>query len=88
MIPMLESGLENIHGFETDYVKLLYYDIPPNHIGKYKSHSYPRLCTILEGEKKVTVDNKKIKISVKLKNFFTIIIPSHFLKFIYLILLI
>jgi len=59
MIPMLESGLENIHGFETDYVKLLYYDIPPNHIGKYKSHSYPRLCTILEGEKKVTVDNKK-----------------------------
>lgn len=59
MIPMLENGLENIHGFETEYVKLLYYDIPANHIGKYKSHSYPRLCTILKGEKKITVDHKK-----------------------------
>ncbi|MFO7887316.1 MAG: AraC family transcriptional regulator [Eubacteriales bacterium] len=59
MIPMLENGLENIHGFETDYVKLLYYDIPANHIGKYQSHNYPRLCTILEGEKKVTVDHKR-----------------------------
>ena len=61
MIPKLKYGLEESHGFETDYVKLLYYDIPPNHIGKYSSYSYPRLCTIIEGEKKITVAHKHYK---------------------------
>ncbi len=59
MIQSLESGLEKIDGFETDLVKILYYDIPANYIGQYRSHSYPRLCTILEGEKHLTVDHKR-----------------------------
>lgn len=59
MIPSLESALIKMDGFETDYVKILYYDIPQNYIGQYKTYSNPRLCTILEGEKHVTVNHKK-----------------------------
>lgn len=59
MIPSIENALVKMDGFETDYVKLLYYDIPKNYIGQYKTFGHPRLCTILEGEKHVTVNHKK-----------------------------
>lgn len=73
MIPELENSLEKIDGFETDFVKMIYYDIPPNYIGQYKSHSYPRLCAILEGEKKISVNEKRY-VYDKSKS---LILPSH-----------
>jgi len=73
MIPELENSLEKIDGFETDFIKMIYYDIPPNYIGQYKSHSYPRLCAILEGEKKINVNHKRY-VYDKTKS---LILPSH-----------
>ncbi|MDN5351585.1 MAG: hypothetical protein PWQ12_504 [Clostridiales bacterium] len=73
MMRTLESGLEKMDGFETEFVKLLYYDIPPNYVGEYKTHSFPRLCTILEGEKKLTVDHKHYKYDRSK----SLILPSH-----------
>lgn len=58
MLHSFDSTLEKLHGYETDFVKILYYDLPGNYSGMYQSHSYTRFCTILEGEKHITVKNK------------------------------
>jgi AraC-type DNA-binding domain-containing proteins len=44
-------------GLETDYLKLLYYDLAPISC-EYKTYENSRLCTILEGYKHVTVNNE------------------------------
>jgi AraC-like DNA-binding protein len=46
--------LESTHGLETKFIKVLYYDFPHFYKGSYHSYEYPRLCTILSGEKHVT----------------------------------
>lgn len=58
MLHSFDKQLEDLHGFETDYVKLLYYDLPANYNGTYKSYGYTRFCTILEGDKNITVKNR------------------------------
>lgn len=51
--------MESFDGFETDYVKILYYDLPKNCYGAYKTYSYPRFCSVINGEKKVILNNKE-----------------------------
>jgi len=60
MLHIFDRKLEKLDGFETDYVRILYYDLPKNYSGKYKSYNYSRFCTILNGYKQVTLnDNRK-----------------------------
>lgn len=56
---LFDQKLEKLDGFETNYVKILYYDLPKNFSDDYKSYNYSRFCTILSGEKNVTLNNKK-----------------------------
>ncbi|NLI89322.1 MAG: AraC family transcriptional regulator [Epulopiscium sp.] len=65
--------IEDLEGFETDYVKVLYYDLPSNFSGTYKTYSYTRICTILEGEKRVTLDQDKFTYNEN--NY--LLLPSH-----------
>lgn len=58
-IPCLHSFdkvLEQTHGFETDFLRVLYYDFPQYYKDIYHSYEYPRFCTILNGQKKVAYD--------------------------------
>lgn len=48
---------ELAHGLETDYLRVLYYDFNNKYTGDYKSYDHLRLCTIIEGEKKVKINN-------------------------------
>ncbi|GMQ58122.1 hypothetical protein AN1V17_25170 [Vallitalea sediminicola] len=59
MLNVFDKKLEKIDGFETDYVKILYYDLPKNFTGEYKSYNYARFCTILSGRKHVTLNNNR-----------------------------
>ncbi len=58
MLHSFDHTLEKFHGFETDYVKLLYYDLPAHYTGTYQTFGYTRFCTILEGEKQITLKNR------------------------------
>jgi len=59
MLNSFNSELEKMDGFETDFVKVLYYDLPRNYVDTYHSHSYTRFCTILEGHKNITIQNRE-----------------------------
>ncbi|MCT4599073.1 MAG: AraC family transcriptional regulator [Vallitalea sp.] len=59
MLDIFDKKLEKINGFETNNVKILYYDLPKNYSGDYKSYSYTRFCTILSGYKHVTLNNNR-----------------------------
>lgn len=61
MLHTFDTRLESMHGFETDYLRVLYYDLPRNYSGKYKSMGYLRFCTILEGEKHLNVGSKSFR---------------------------
>ncbi|WP_058486319.1 AraC family transcriptional regulator [Defluviitalea phaphyphila] len=58
MINDLNAQFENYNGYETDYVKLYYYNLPFKSSGRYRTFNYPRLCVILNGKKEVILDNK------------------------------
>lgn len=58
MLTNFNRDMELVDGLETDYLKLLYYDLSPISCD-YKSYEYSRLCTIIEGCKHVTVDKGK-----------------------------
>ena len=58
MLNDFDRRLEVLEGFETDYVRLLYYDLPKNFSSIYKTYNYARFCTILSGEKHVTLDSQ------------------------------
>lgn len=60
MLNSFEEKLEKLDGFETDYVKLLSYDLKPGYSGTYKSYSYTRFCTILEGAKDLTINHQHV----------------------------
>lgn len=45
-------------GLETDYMRVLYYDFNQKYKGDYRSYESPRLCTIINGEKKVKINNQ------------------------------
>lgn len=48
---------ELLDGLETDYMRVLYYDFDKKLKEDYKSYEHIRLCTIIEGEKIVKVNN-------------------------------
>lgn len=73
MLTNFDRDLELVNGLETDYLKLLYYDLPPLS-SEYKSYEYSRLCTILDGYKRVSV-NKNTKFTYKPGQF--ILLPPH-----------
>lgn len=58
MINSFNTEMEKLNGFETDYVKLLYYDLPENYEGTYQTFGYSRFCTILSGEKNISVKGR------------------------------
>jgi len=73
MLHSFNAKLESMDGFETDFVKTLYYDLPQNYSGNYTSYNNLRFCTILEGEKQLLVDHQNIKYT---KDQF-LILPAH-----------
>lgn len=56
LLTNFNRDLELFDGLETDYLKLLYYDLS-NLSDDYKSFENNRLCTIIEGRKHVTLNN-------------------------------
>lgn len=54
-----DRNLELSDGLETEYLRLLYYDFNKYYNDIYKSYEYKRLCTIIDGEKKVRVNGSK-----------------------------
>ena len=73
MLSNFNKTLESINELETDFVKILYYDLPKNLSEDYYSYNNMRLCTILEGEKNIELKNKKFSYG---KNNF-LLLPSH-----------
>ncbi len=55
-------NLELIDGLETNYLRILYYDFDKQYQGIYNSYENNRLCTIINGAKKVKINDS---------NFFT-----------------
>lgn len=55
MLTDFNRDLELVDNLETDYLRLLYYDLSPMS-DDYKSYENNRLCTILEGRKSVSVN--------------------------------
>lgn len=56
MLHNFERCLEKNAGFETDFLKILYYDLEEGYHGIYRSYEYNRVCTILSGDKRVTIN--------------------------------
>lgn len=50
---------ELLDGLETDYLRVLYYDFDSKYKDDYKSYEHTRFCTIVDGEKKVIINNDK-----------------------------
>lgn len=73
MLHSFDTKLEKLNGFETDFLRILYYDLPQNYSGTYQSQGYTRVCTILEGEKHIAVKEKEF--SYDHSN--TLILPSY-----------
>jgi len=57
MLTNFSRNLELSDGLETNYLRILYYDLPKGYSHDYKAYEYNRLCTILDGEKHITLDN-------------------------------
>jgi AraC-like DNA-binding protein len=56
MLNNFDRCLEYHHDYETEYLKILYYDLPKGYSGTYRSYAYNRVCTIIDGEKNVTIN--------------------------------
>ncbi|MHC1747999.1 MAG: AraC family transcriptional regulator [Cellulosilyticaceae bacterium] len=56
MLHNFQRYLEQNTGFETNYLKVLYYDLEDGYCGTYRSYEYNRICTILSGSKHVTIN--------------------------------
>ncbi|SHK59982.1 AraC family transcriptional regulator [Tepidibacter formicigenes] len=59
MLNSFDRNLELLDGLETEYMRLLYYDFSQPYKGNYKSYESNRICTILNGEKKVKINEKE-----------------------------
>jgi AraC-like DNA-binding protein len=68
-----DKSSEN-HGFETDHIRLLYYDLQRGFSDTYRSYEAPRFCTIVSGEKHVRL-NRGNAIHYDSKSF--ILLPPH-----------
>ncbi|WP_321329877.1 AraC family transcriptional regulator [uncultured Ilyobacter sp.] len=58
MVPF-KNDLKGNGGLETEFVKILYYHLDKDYSGEYKTFNFPRFCTIIEGEIKVTLESGK-----------------------------
>ncbi|WP_320047935.1 AraC family transcriptional regulator [uncultured Ilyobacter sp.] len=58
MVPF-KNDLKGNGGLETEFVKILYYHLDKDYSGEYKTFNFPRFCTIIEGEIKVTLETGK-----------------------------
>lgn len=54
-----DRSVEMTSGFETDYVRIIYYDIPHTYNENYRSYEYHRVCSIIEGRRQVTINSGK-----------------------------
>ncbi len=59
MIHNFDRSLEKNNNYETEYLKILYYDLSKDYKEVYKSYQYNRLCTIVNGTKHVKINNGK-----------------------------
>ena len=57
MLHNFDRKFERNHDFETEYLKILYYDLSANYRETYKSYHYNRLCTIVQGTKHVRINS-------------------------------
>lgn len=57
MLHNFDRKFERNHDFETEYLKILYYDLSASYKEMYKSYHYNRLCTIVQGTKHVRINN-------------------------------
>ena len=55
MLRDFSRGREMADGLESEYLKLLYYDLPPL-LADYKTYEYSRLCTIIDGSKHISLN--------------------------------
>lgn len=56
MLTDFSRSLELADGLETNYLRILYYDFPNKFSCMYKSYEYNRLCTIIQGEKHISIN--------------------------------
>lgn len=61
MLSSFEEKIDKINGFETDFVKLLSYNLSPGYSDTYKSYNYTRFCTIIEGSKNLTIRGESLQ---------------------------
>lgn len=59
MLTDFNRGLELADGLETNYLRILYYEFSRKFCSTYKSYEYSRLCTIIQGEKHISVNSNK-----------------------------
>lgn len=59
MIHNFDRRFEKNNNYETEYLRILYYDLVKDYKEIYKSYQYNRLCTIVSGKKHVKINDKK-----------------------------
>lgn len=69
MLTNFSRELELVDRLETDYLRILYYDFSQKFSGVYKSYEYNRLCTIIEGEKHVSINKENASFMYDNKQF-------------------
>lgn len=57
MIHNFDKRFEKNNNYETEYLKVLYYDLSKDYKETYKSYQYNRLCTIVSGTKHVKIND-------------------------------
>lgn len=65
MLSNFRSDLESLNGLEADSIRTLCYELPSGYQDCYRTYEYTRLCTITQGEKCISVDNKILKYDSK-----------------------
>lgn len=58
MIHNFDRSLEKYNNYESEYLRILYYDLSKDYKEIYKSYQYNRLCTIVQGTKHVKINNQ------------------------------
>lgn len=59
MLKNFDRIAEKYDNSESEHLKILYYDLEKGYTGTYKSYGYYRLCTMLTGQKKVSINGEK-----------------------------
>jgi AraC-like DNA-binding protein len=57
MLNNFTRELELSDRLETQYMRILYYDLAKDYSDSYRSYEYARLCTIIDGEKHIRVND-------------------------------